>query len=158
MAVKNKTEILPLQGLPNIPFGSAPSHVEFVLGPPEEIDETEALLSDDIPSLVYYYWDLCLTFFFDTSGAEPFLIMIETDDLDALLLEKKVFRLKPPELISLIASEKIYEYEKEAETWGQTRYSWDEWNIDFYYEDSKLETITWGARMNDEFTQVELPE
>jgi len=157
MAKKIKTEILPLRGLPNIPFGCTPGHLEFVLGPPEEIDKTEALQSDDIPSLVYYYWDLCLTFFFDTSGPEPFLIMIETDDLDALLLEKKIFKLKPPDLISLIASEKIYDYEKEAETWGQMRFSWDDWNIDFYYDGSKLETITWGAKMNDAFTKVELP-
>ena len=157
MAKKIKTEVLPLKGLPVLQFGDTVDQIEFLMGPPEETETLDPGEEGEFPMLVYYYWDDCITFFFNASAEKPYLIMMETDDLDAMLFDKKIFKLKPQEVVSLLAGNKSFEYEKETEAWGQTRYSWDDLNMDFYFEGNKLETLTWGAQL-DEDLRVIIPE
>jgi len=154
--MKIKTEILPLRGLPLISFGDTIEDVEFILGKPEETMMLEAAAEGTYPALVYFYWDRYLTLFFSTLDEKPFLIMIETDDMNAQLLDEKVFRLNPKQLVALFAGQKLFDYEKEQQ--GQeTRYTWDEWNIDFYFNADKLSTISWSAQLDDN-GHVVMPE
>lgn len=150
MGKKIKTEIIPLRGLSTIQFGDTAEQVEFLLGPPEETDEMEPLSEGEPATLVYYYWDECLTFFFSRAAEKPFLIAIETDDLKATFLDQRIFKMKPDEIVALMAGQKLFEYEKETEDWGEVRYTWEEWNIDFYFDKDKLTVVNWSALLDAE--------
>ena len=150
MGKKIKTEIIPLRGLTTIQFGDTSEQVEFLLGPPEEKEELDAIAEGEPPTLAYYYWDECLTFFFSQRDEKPFLIAIETDDLKATLLDQRIFKMKPEEIVSLMASQKLFDFEKETEDWGEVRYTWEEWNIDFYFDNNKLSVVSWSAILDEE--------
>jgi hypothetical protein len=75
---------------------------------------------------------------------------METDDLKATLLDERIFKMKPDEIVSLMASQKLFDYEKETEDWGEVRYTWEEWNIDFYFDKNKLSVVNWSAILDAE--------
>jgi hypothetical protein len=150
MGKKIKTEIIPLRGLTTIQFGDTTEQVEFLLGPPEETEVIDPIEEGGFPTLVYYYWDECITFFFNQSAEKPFLIAMETDDLKATLLDERIFKMKPDEIVSLMASQKLFDYEKETEDWGEVRYTWEEWNIDFYFDKNQLSVVNWSAILDAE--------
>lgn len=148
MKIEIKTEILPLRGLPLINFGDTIEDVESILGKPEETLMLEDIEERTLPAMVYLYWNSCLTFFFSTLEEKPFLIMIETDDLNAQLLDEKIFKMKPKQFIALLSGQKLFDFEKEQER-HEIRYTWDEWNIDFYFDGDKLSTVNWSAQLDD---------
>jgi hypothetical protein len=75
---------------------------------------------------------------------------METDDLKATLLDERIFKMKPDEIVSLMASQKLFDYEKETEDWGEVRYTWEEWNIDFYFDKNQLSVVNWSAILDAE--------
>lgn len=140
---KKPIEILPLQGLPELKFGEDIAQAEFVFGKPEETEEFDDE-EFEFQTIVYYYWDLGLSLFFK-KAKKPVLIAIETDDLKATLLDKKVFQMNEKALIEFFATQKMYDYEAEVEDWGERRLTWEAWNIDFYFEGKEMTTINWSA-------------
>jgi hypothetical protein len=138
-------EILPLLGLPDLKFGEGIEQAEYVFGKPEETEEFDDEEFEH-QTIVYYYWDLGITLFFKKTE-KPYLIAIETDDLKATLLDKKVFQMNEKALIEFFATQKMYDFETEVEDWGEKRLTWDAWNIDFYFDGKELSTINWSEEI-----------
>ena len=143
---KVKIEILPLVGLPDLKFGDTTEQAEYIFGKPEETDELE---DEDGPgTIVYSYWDIGINMFF-RKAEKPYLVALETDNLQTILLEKKVFKLNEKALTELMFSQKQFDYESEMEEWGEKRFTWEAWNIDFYYEGKEIATINWSADLDE---------
>jgi len=138
-------DILPGTGLTEIHFGASKKEVEEILGQPDEkdiIEDEEDEMLD--PATVYHYWDKYLSVFFSGPDQDE-VVAFETDHLEALLFDAKVFKLSEKQLITLLKDRNIFDFDEDIEPWGEKRISSQDLGIDFYFENNKLETINWSA-------------
>lgn len=136
--------IQPGIGLENLKFGFNRQQVEAILGPPDERDQIEA--EDELleQAMVWHYWDLYLSVFFGGEKQNT-VVAFETDHLNAILFDQKVFKLSENQIIEMVKEKKLYDFEREVEEWGETRLTFHDLGMDFYFNDKKLETINWSA-------------
>ncbi len=66
-----------------------------------------------------------------------------------ILWGHKIFELNEKQIIDLFKSKGISDFETELHEWGEKRLSFDEANIDFYFEKSKLCSINYGKSEMD---------
>ncbi|MFY9308108.1 MAG: hypothetical protein WAQ28_03560 [Bacteroidia bacterium] len=136
--MKSKLEIKPGVGLSSLLFGASMEEAEKKFGKPED-----AQLIDDIEEFqttVWHYWESGFTLFFDEQNNKLFNCA-EIDNEEAQLWGKKVFELKEKQIIDLFRENGITLYESEQHDWGEKRLSFDEANIDFYFEKNRLVSI-----------------
>lgn len=136
--MKSTLEIKPGIGLSSLAFGASMDEAEKNFGKPED-----AQLIDDIEEFqttVWHYWENGFTLFFDEQNYKLFNCA-EIDNADAQLWGKKVFELKEKQIIDLFRKNGITLYESEQHDWGEKRLSFDEVNIDFYFEKNRLISI-----------------
>lgn len=119
--------------------------IEKILGKPEEIELLDDI--DDCQSTVWHYWEQGFSIFFDENNRQLFGC-VEIDNEEALLWGKKVFEMKEQEIIGLFKSKNYSQYETEVHEWGEKRLSFDEANIDFYFEKNRLSSINYGKPLN----------
>lgn len=144
--MKTKLEIKPGIGLSSLLFGASMEEAEKTFGKPED-----AQLIDDIEEFkttVWHYWETGFTLFFDEQNKKLFNCA-EIDNEEALLWGKKVFELKEKQIIDLFQENGITLYESEQHDWGEKRLSFDEANIDFYFEKSRLISINFCKPLLD---------
>ena len=139
-------DIKPCIGLSGLRFGADMAKVEELLGQPEETELLDDL--DDCQSTVWHYWDQGFSIFFDENNNRLFGC-VEIDNEETLLWGKKIFRLTEKEIIELFKSKNYVQYETEVHEWGEKRLSFDDANIDFYFEKNKLSSINYGKPMNN---------
>jgi hypothetical protein len=133
-------EIKPGIGLSSLLFGATMAEAEKTFGQPED-----AQLIDDIEEFqttVWHYWESGFTLFFDEQNKQLFNCA-EIDGTTAQLWGKKIFELKEKQIIELFNENGITLYESEQHDWGEKRLSFDEANIDFYFEKNKLVSINY---------------
>jgi len=69
------------------------------------------------------------------------------------LLNEKVFQLKEHELIALLKLNGYPLSDSENHEWGEKRISFDDANLDCYYEKGKLVSINFGvSEINNNFS------
>ncbi|MDD2962935.1 MAG: hypothetical protein PHQ65_07155 [Bacteroidales bacterium] len=153
---KINIEILPGIGIHGLKFGSTKQQVEIFLGLPDErdtIDAEDEMLEE---ATVWHYWDLYLSVFFSGDNHNQ-LVAFETDHLEAVLFQKKIFKMNEKQLIDLLKEKKIYDLEEDTEPWGEKRLTFHDLGMDFYYDGNRLETINWSA-WYDENNKMVFPE
>lgn len=130
------------------------TEVEKLLGKPEETELLDDI--DDCHSTVWHYWDHGFSLFFDENNNRVFGC-VEIDNSDTLLWGEKIFRMTEKEIIALFKSKNYTQFETEVHEWGEKRLSFDDANIDFYFEKNKLSSINYGKPLNNDSPVLILP-
>lgn len=139
-------EILPKLGTDIIKFGMKIENVLKIIGNPDETNNLEND-GDSINTVVCNYWDLGYSLFFEGTD-NPVFTCADIDNHNIALFGKKIFNLTKKEIITLMKTNGFENNETEDEIWGETRLSYQDAVIDFYFENGKLNSVSWGAEMN----------
>lgn len=134
-----------LKGLNSINFGMSPEDVSKILGTPNETEEVDSMYDGTLDNIIWHYDEPGLSFFFDASGLEPVLVTIETGNKDSTLNGTSVFQLGQKQIIELIQELGYNEMEQEDETWGEHRITFDDAQLDFYFNVNELVLVSWSA-------------
>jgi hypothetical protein len=139
--------IRPLAGFGELNFGMGMGEIVDILGQPED---SEVLHDgeEEVETLIWNYWAHGITLFIEGPD-NSVLSNCETDNQQATLFGEKVFKLSDKEVIALMQDNGFGEYETELETWGENRLSFDDAQIDFYFDSGKLVTVNWGIVVNN---------
>ena len=97
----------------------------------------------DESTTVLRYNDLGLTLFCE--GENPTLACIDISNEDCTLFGAHVFDMDERELVSLMVKNGITEQDVDEEDWGERRVTFNEGNIDFYFDKGELVSIILGA-------------
>lgn len=136
--METQLNIYPLKGINNLNFGCKQDDVRKILGEPDEVEHLEE--DDNLSSLIWQYWNLGLTIFFDEFDHNKFA-SAEIEHPDALIFGKRIFDLSEKEAIELFKANGFNELDIEDHEWGERRISFDDAMIDLYYEKGKLNCI-----------------
>ena len=142
-------EIRLLQGFGPLPFGASKDNAVSLFGEPEEIQN----LSDDIlnnHSMVYHYWGLGFSLFFDLNREQAFC-SVEIDNRDTVLFGARIFSLNEKQLVQLMKDHKFSLSDTEVHNWGEKRVSFDEAQLDCYFENSKMVSLNFGVTDSHNF-------
>lgn len=139
--------ILPQKGLGDILFNSSIDRTVQTLGKPDHIEEIDGL--DDENSMAYFYHKHHLIAFFEGFD-KMVLTILETKNPDVTLFGKKVFNLDEIGIHQLMKAHGYEEIDTELLTWGGKRISFEQANMDFYFENDKLTAINWGCFVCEE--------
>lgn len=145
---KKNLAIRPLAGFGDINFGASMSEVIEAFGQPEGSE----VLSDgeeEVETLVWNYWKQGFSLFIE--GTENSVLSnFETENPDATLFDEKVFDLNEKQVIELMKLNGFELSETEVEEWGEKRLSFEEAQIDFYFNNDDLTTVNWGIVVNNQ--------
>lgn len=147
-AITNEIKIR--QGYGSLFFGSSIDYAVNVLGIPDHIEELEGL--DDDTSMAYMYDGNHLIAFFEGID-NKILTILETKDPDSTLYGEKVFKMNEIEIHSLMKDKGFHELETEMLTWGGKRMTFEDANVDFYFENEQLSSVNWGMMPEEGYTQ-----
>lgn len=137
-------QILLKKGLGEIHFGCTPELVRGVIGEPEDVEELENPIDGNVESIVWNYPEEGLNFFFDAANGEPSLSTIESDNLETVLFNSKIFNISRDMIISLMTENGYTGLDEDDETWGEHRVTFDDAQIDFYFDDQELTLVSWS--------------
>jgi hypothetical protein len=136
-----KNEIILKEGFGELRFGMQINQVINLIGNPSEVEEIGEDL--EMPATVLYYEEKGLSLFFENLDQEKLsCINIETEDI--LLFGKQIFGKTSKEIVELMRENKIFEQTLDKEEWGEERISYEEYAIDFFFLDDKLNSVTLG--------------
>ena len=139
-------EIKPKFGLGDLKFGEIPENVTKLFGQPEQAEEIN---SDDYLKTTILSYNNGVTIFLE-GLVEPVVSNFDVDNRKATLFGKDIFNMNEKDIIGLMNHHDYSEIEKEEEEWGETRLSFDDAMLDFYFEDDKLVAVSWGVLINDD--------
>jgi hypothetical protein len=137
-------QILLKKGMGDILFGCTPELVRALFGEPEDVEELESAMDGNVESIVWNYPDAGLNFFFDAANGEPTLSTIESDNLETVLFNARIFNLTSDNIIAMMKENGFMEVEEDDETWGEHRVTFDDAQIDFYFADKQLTLVSWS--------------
>lgn len=129
------------KGLGDIVFGMPVEEIVKLMGTADEVENIDN--AADESTTVLRYNDLGLTLFCE--GENPVLACIDIANEDCTLFGEKVFDLDERELVNLMVKNNITEQDIDDEDWGERRITFNEGNIDFYYDNEELISIILGA-------------
>ncbi len=138
-------QIILKKGLGEIYFGCTPELVRTLLGDPEDVEELESAIDGTVESIVWSYPDAGLNFFFDAANGEPSLSTIESDNLETVIFNSKVFTVNRDNIIALMKENGYSGLEEDDETWGEHRVTFDDAQIDFYFNDQQITLVSWSC-------------
>lgn len=137
-------QILLKKGLGEIHFGCTPELVRAVIGEPEDVEELENPIDGNVESIVWNYPEEGLNFFFDAANGEPALSTIESDNLETVLFNSKIFNISRDMIVSLLEENGYTGLDEDDETWGEHRVTFEDAQIDFYFDDQELTLVSWS--------------
>jgi hypothetical protein len=133
------------KGLDTIYFGCESGEVLQQLGKPEGTEEIDSVCDGSLETWVWSYPDLGFSFFFDLkTGSELELSTIESDNVETVLFDKKLFELDKQGIINLMKSNGYEEPEDEEEAWGEHRISFEDAQVDFFFIEEELVSVCWS--------------
>ena len=136
-----KNEIILKEGFGDLRFGMQINSTIDLIGKPSEVEEIGEDL--EMPATVLYYEEKGLSLFFENLDQEKLsCINIETEDI--LLFGKQIFGKTSKEIVELMRENKIFEQTMDKEEWGEERISYEEYAIDFFFLENKLNSVTIG--------------
>ena len=139
-------QILLKKGLGDISFGCTPELIRVLFGDPEDVEELENPIDGGVESIVWNYPDAGLNFFFDAANGEPTLSTIESDNLETVLFNARIFNITRDSLIKLMKENGYKDLEEDDETWGEHRVTFEDAQADFYFADQELTLVSWSHR------------
>jgi hypothetical protein len=130
------------EGIDQINFGLSIENVCSLLSSPSEVEE----IGEDIdyPTTILHYENQGLSLFFDNSSQESALSCIDVHNPQMTIFDKKVMGSSIHDIEQLMIKNGVFNETMEKEDWGEERISFEEKNIDFYFNDGKLISITFG--------------
>lgn len=134
-------KILVKQGIGDIRFKMPVEEVVALLGTADEVENIDN--AADEPTTVLRYNDLGLTLFFE--GENPVLACIDICNEESEMLGEQVFEMEEPALVQLMVKNGYTEEDVDDEDWGERRVSFPEANVDFFFDEGELVSITLGA-------------
>lgn len=138
-------EIRIKQGYGTLFFGITIDAAVGILGKPDEIEELEGL-EDDV-SMAYIYENNHLIAFFE--GMEnKILTILETRDPESTLFGEKIFNKDELQIHELMKNNGFQELDTEILSWGGKRMTFEDANVDFYFENNKLTSVNWGVLLS----------
>ena len=144
-------EIKLLRGFCSLKFGQSVEEAHTCFGQPEESEDLDDKILN-ASSYVMHYWEKGFSLFFDNNKSKTFN-SVEVDNPETILLNEKVFQLKEHELIALLKINGYPLSDSENHEWGEKRISFDDANLDCYYEKGKLVSINFGvSEINNNFS------
>lgn len=139
-------EIKPKEGLGEIKFGEIPENVTKLIGTPGSAEEIST--DDDLKTTILSF-DNGVTVFLE-GLVEPVVSNFDIDNANATLFGAKVFEMSEKAIIDLMKKNGFTSMEKEDEEWGETRLTFEDAMIDFYFEEGVLAAVNWGVIVNDD--------
>jgi len=138
----NVMNIKLLEGFDNLNFGITreeflelfPQCTDFEILEEEGELKVEAVLLDSLKNTMYFEGD----------ETEMLFTACDTENNEALLFGEKIFEKSESEIIEIMANHKYTEYETEIEEWGEKNISFIDAMVDFYFNDGKLTSVSWG--------------
>ena len=138
-------QIILKKGMGEIHFGCTPEVVRALFGEPEEVEELESAIDGNVESIVWNYPDAGLIFFFDAANGEPTLTTIESDNLETVLFNSRIFNITRDNVIALMYENGYSDLDEDDETWGEHRVTFDDGQVDFYFADQELTLVSWSS-------------
>lgn len=136
-----KNEIILKEGFGELRFGMQINQVINLIGNPSEVEEIGEDL--EMPATVLYYEEKGLSCFFENLEQERLsCINIETDEI--FLFGQQIKEKSSEEIVELMRENKIFEQTMDKEEWGEERISYEEYAIDFFFLENKLNSVTIG--------------
>lgn len=128
------------KGMGDILFGMPIEEVIKKLG---EATEVETITNpDDEATTVLRYEEDGVTLFFE--GNNPLLTCIDVSNEDCEMFGEKIFDLNEKSIVQLMVKNNFFEQDVENEDWGERRVSFNEANVDFFFEDDELMSVNFG--------------
>ncbi|MCR4659606.1 MAG: hypothetical protein K5650_04855 [Bacteroidales bacterium] len=128
------------QGIGDLHFDMPVEEAVALLGQADSVENIDN--ADDESTTVLCYEDEGLTLFFE--GENPRLQCIDVCDEEATMLGENIFDLNEQEIVKLMVSHHFCEQDIEDELWGERRISFGEANVDFFFEDDTLLSVSIG--------------
>ena len=127
------------QGLGDIKFDMPIEEVVALWGEANDVENIDNAADESTTVLIY---NDGTTLFFE--GTEPILSCIDSSNEDLTLFGKEIFDLDEQEIVRLMVENNYFEQDVDTEDWGERRISFNEANIDFYFEDGYLVSVLLG--------------
>ena len=134
-------EIKIKQGIGDVRFGMSIAEAEAILGQPTDYEDIDNGFDEALK--VAHYDGLDMTLFFE--GEVKTLNCIDIYNANATLFGEKIIGRTEREVVSLLVANKYYEQDIETEAWGERRVSFAEGNIDLFFADNRLASISIGS-------------
>ena len=147
----DKLELKPLEGINDIKFGLNEKTILEYFGEPEEKEELDPI--EDYITVLWHYWDIGVTVFFD-KRKELVFTSIEVDNVDAELWGHRIFDMGEEELKKIFTSKGYSDIDIEITENNEKRVSFDDAMVDLYFEEGQLTGISYGIFIDDDITML----
>lgn len=127
------------EGYGDIRFDMPVEEVVALMGNASEVENIDNAEGES--TTVLRYGD-DLTLFFE--GDNPTLACIDIADETSTLFGKEIFDLEEKEVVQLMVANQYYEQDVENEDWGERRVTFNEGNIDFFFDEGEMVSIIIG--------------
>ena len=139
-------DVKPKKGLGEIKFGDYTKRVIELVGEPGNVEE---ISTDDFVKTTILSFSDGITIFLE-GILDPMVSHIDVYNKNATLFGEKIFDMKEFEIIQLMNSKGFNQIEKENEEWGETRLTFDDALLDFYFVESNLVAVNWGVAIDSD--------
>lgn len=129
------------QGVGDIRFQMPVEEVVALLGTADEVENIENAADESTTVLRYNMQGMTLFF----EGENPVLACIDISNEECTMLGEPVFDLEEKALVQLMVKNGYTEEDVDDEDWGERRVSFPEGNIDFFFDEGELVSITLGS-------------
>lgn len=129
------------EGIGNLVFGMPVEDVVKLMGTADEVENIDNA-ADESTTVLRYNED-GLTLFCE--GENPTLACIDIANEDSTLFGENVFDMNEREVVALMVKNNLTEQDVDEEDWGERRVTFNEGNIDFYFDNGELVSIILGA-------------
>lgn len=129
------------KGIGDLTFGMPVEEVVNLMGTADEVENIDN--AADESTTVLRYNEEGLTLFCE--GENPTLACIDVSNEDCTLFGETIFDLEERNLVDLMVKNNFTEQDVDEEDWGERRVTFNEGNIDFYYDNGDLISVILGA-------------
>lgn len=129
------------KGIGDLTFGMPVEEVVNLMGTADEVENIDN--AADESTTVLRYNEEGLTLFCE--GENPTLACIDVSNEDCTLFGETIFDLEERNLVDLMVKNNFTEQDVDEEDWGERRVTFNEGNIDFYFDNGELISIILGA-------------
>lgn len=131
-------KIMPNIGINNIEFEMPIEKVISIWGEASELETIENAV-DEATTILHYDEKGCILIF---EGFDPKLTYIDILDENMTLFGEEIIDKNEQEIIKLMESNNYSEYSCENEDWGENSISFEKANIDFFFDNGELISVT----------------
>ena len=128
------------QGLGDIRFDMPIEEVVSILGHADDVENVVNAFEETTTIMHYNEGELNLFL----EGENPTLQCIDISSDDCLLFDKSIFDLDEKAIVRLMVDNKYFEEDVDEESWGERRVTFNEANIDFFFDQGELTAVAFG--------------